>query len=64
MPKMKSKRSAVKRLKVTARGKILRNKANRSHILTKKTRKRKRRLKEKALVARSDRKRMRTLIME
>lgn len=64
MPKMKSRRSAVKRFKLTAKGKILRHKANHSHILTKKSRKRKRRLKEGVLVARSDIKRIRTFIME
>ncbi|MBN1903336.1 50S ribosomal protein L35 [Candidatus Sumerlaeota bacterium] len=64
MPKMKSKRSAAKRFKVSAKGKILRNKANHSHILTKKTRKRKRQLKAGAQVSRSDRKRMRTFILE
>lgn len=64
MPKMKSRRGAAKRFKVTASGKILRNKANHSHILTKKSRKRKRHLKETDQVGRTDRKRIRTFIME
>ncbi len=42
MPKMKTNRGAAKRFKKTASGKIVRNKAFASHILTKKTTKRKR----------------------
>lgn len=44
MPKMKSHKGAKKRFSVTASGKIRRLKANKSHILTKKDAKRKRRL--------------------
>ncbi|MCW8933045.1 MAG: 50S ribosomal protein L35, partial [Gammaproteobacteria bacterium] len=44
MPKMKSKRGASKRFKVTGSGRIKRGNANRSHILTKMTTKRKRHL--------------------
>ena len=36
MPKLKTKRAAAKRFKVTGTGKLKRNKANKSHILTKK----------------------------
>lgn len=39
--KMKTKRAAAKRFKVTGTGKLVRNKAYKSHILTKKTTKRK-----------------------
>ncbi len=46
MPKMKTKRSASKRFKVTGTGKLMRMKANKSHILTKKSRKRKRNLRK------------------
>lgn len=42
MPKMKTNRGAAKRLKVTGTGKVMRRKAFASHILTKKTTKRKR----------------------
>ena len=48
--KMKTKRAAAKRFKVTGKGKLKRNKANHSHILTKKTTKRKRNLRKSALV--------------
>ena len=44
MPKMKTSRAAAKRFKKTGTGKIVRNKAYKSHILTKKTQKRKRNL--------------------
>ena len=64
MPKMKSKRGAVKRFKVTSSGKIMRNKANHSHILTKKTRKRKRRLRKEAEVSKSDRKLIRSCLLQ
>lgn len=50
MPKLKSNRAARKRFKVTANGKVVRSNANKSHILTKKTTKRKRKLRKKALV--------------
>jgi large subunit ribosomal protein L35 len=46
MPKMKSHRGATKRFKVTGSGKVKRMKAFKSHILTKKTSKRKRRLRQ------------------
>ncbi len=48
--KMKTKRAAAKRFKVTGSGKLKRNKANKSHILTKKTTKRKRNLRKSTLV--------------
>ena len=46
--KMKTKRAAAKRFKVTGTGKLKRNKAYKSHILTKKTTKRKRNLRKSA----------------
>jgi large subunit ribosomal protein L35 len=51
MPKMKTHRGAAKRLKKTASGRYKRWKANHSHILTKKDRKRKRRLRSGAYVS-------------
>ena len=48
--KMKTKKAASKRFKVTGNGKLKRNKANKSHILTKKTTKRKRNLRKPTLV--------------
>ncbi len=46
MPKLKTHRGAAKRFKITAKGKVIINHCNKSHILTKKTRKRKRRLRK------------------
>lgn len=46
MPKLKTKRSAAKRFKVTGTGKLMKMKANKNHILNKKTTKRKRRLRK------------------
>lgn len=48
--KMKTKRAAAKRFKVTGTGKLVRNKAYKSRILTKKTTKRKRNLRKSTLV--------------
>ncbi|MEQ8331074.1 MAG: 50S ribosomal protein L35 [Longimicrobiales bacterium] len=62
MPKMKTHRGAAKRLKITGSGRIKRNKANKSHILTKKTTKRKRRLRKPDLVAKSDEKRLKKIL--
>jgi len=50
MPKIKTHRGAAKRFSVTAKGKIKRGKAYASHILTKKTTKRKRNLRKGTLV--------------
>lgn len=54
MPKMKSKRGASKRFRVTASGRIKRGNSNRSHILTKMTTKRKRHLRSPDTVDKSD----------
>ncbi|MGD8254981.1 MAG: 50S ribosomal protein L35 [Syntrophobacterales bacterium] len=50
MPKMKSNRGAAKRFKTTGSGKLRRSKAFRSHIMTKKSAKRKRNLRKSGLV--------------
>ncbi len=62
MPKMKTHRGAAKRLKKTGTGKLRRNRAYKSHILTKKTTKRKRRLRKPDLVAKSDESRLKRLL--
>ena len=46
MPKMKTKRAAAKRFKTTGTGKLMKMNANTSHILNKKTTKRKRQLRK------------------
>lgn len=62
MPKMKTHRGAAKRLKITGSGKILRSKAFKSHILEKKTSKRKRNLRKSGLVSAADLKRMKKVL--
>ncbi len=62
MPKMKTHRGAAKRVKLTAKGKLKRSKAFTSHILTKKSAKRKRNLRKATNVSASDMKRVRTLL--
>ena len=55
---MKSHRGASKRMKLTGSGKLKRNKAYKSHILTKKTAKRKRGLRKSSILTSADTKRM------
>jgi large subunit ribosomal protein L35 len=62
MPKAKTSRSAAKRFKKTASGKLARHKALAGHLLTSKTRKRKRRLRKSALVSDADARRMKRLL--
>jgi large subunit ribosomal protein L35 len=62
MPKMKTHRGAAKRLKRTASGRFKRWKANHSHILTKKDRKRKRRLRASSMISEADQSRMTRLL--
>ena len=56
MPKMKTHRGAAKRFKVTGGGKIMRAKAYKSHILEKKSQKRKRNFRHETEIAPSDKK--------
>ncbi len=62
MPKMKTKRGAAKRFKVTATGKIKRRKGWKSHLLEWKSPKRRRRLRQAALVTKEDARRIRRLL--
>lgn len=62
MPKIKTNRGAAKRFRKTGTGKIRRNKAYTSHILTSKTTKRKRNLRQGALVGKSDERNIAQLI--
>lgn len=54
MPKMKTHRGVAKRFKVSATGKIMRKKAGKSHLLTKKSRRIKRHLKDTETLNKSD----------
>lgn len=62
MPKIKTNRGAAKRFKTTGSGKIVRHKAFASHILTKKTTKRKRGLRKSAIVDSTNKKQVARLI--
>lgn len=62
MPKQKTNRSAAKRFRRTGGGRFRRSKAYRSHILTKKSSKRKRKLRRPTLVSKADEKRVRRLL--
>jgi large subunit ribosomal protein L35 len=63
MPKLKTSRSARKRFRKTGTGKIRRYQAFTNHILTKKTSKRKRKLRKGALVHPADMKRIKRLLV-
>jgi large subunit ribosomal protein L35 len=62
MPKVKTKRGAAKRFKLSKSGEIKRSKAYASHILTSKTTKRKRKLRKAALVAGVEKSNIRRLL--
>ena len=62
MPKMKTKRGLAKRVKRTASGKLKHKKQNLRHILTKKTPKRKRHLRQHDIVDARDQKRIDKLL--
>lgn len=62
MPKLKTNKGAAKRFRLTSKGKIRRQKAYKSHILTKKSPKRKRSLKKTTLINKRDAKNIHRLI--
>ncbi len=62
MPKLRTKRSAAKRLKTTASGKILRRKGWKSHLLEWKPPRRRRRLRKPGQISKADTRRTRRLI--
>ena len=62
MPKLKSHRGAAKRFKKTGSGKVMRAKAFKSHILTSKTRSRRRHLRGTEVVADADAKKLRRML--
>ncbi len=62
MPKMKTNRAAAKRFKTTGTGKIIRNKAYKSHILTKKSQKRKRNLRKSTVLDSTNVKNMKKIL--
>ncbi len=63
MPKMKSLKSAVKRFKITASGRVKRGKAYASHILKDKSTKRKRNYRRGGMLTKADEKRVKDMIV-
>ncbi len=64
MPKMKSKRALMKRVRVTGSGKLKRSSSHISHLSHNKTHKQIRHLRKASLVAKSDQKRIKQLIQQ
>jgi len=64
MPKMKSKRALMKRIKVTGSGKVTRHHAYTGHLAPRKTTKQKRHLMKSASVDKTDLKRIKYLIIK
>ena len=62
MPKIKTNRGAAKRFKKTGSGKFVFSKSHGNHILTKKSRKRKRSLRKSQIAEKSNRKELRLLL--
>ncbi len=62
MPKLKTLRALKKRVKITGKGKIKRAKATKSHLLEKKSKKRKRHLKKPTIVGSKEAKKLKRLL--
>ncbi len=62
MGKMKTHSGSKKRFKITAKGRVKRGQAFKSHILTKKTTKRKRHLRKNTLASKADEPRIREMM--
>lgn len=60
--KVKTHRGAAKRFKITKNGKVKRASANKSHILTKKNQKRKRRLRKAGVLSAADTPKVRRML--
>ncbi len=62
MPKMKTRKAAAKRYKITGTGKVLYSKQGTRHILTKKSTKRKRQLRKTGILSESEARKVRTML--
>ncbi|MGYP000506838390 len=62
MPKMKTRRGAAKRFKVTGSGRIKRNKANHRHMLIRRSNKAKRKMRQSGTVSSADRKLVKAML--
>ncbi len=64
MPKMKTRRGAVKRFKVTGSGKLRRNKANHRHMLIRRSKSARRKMRQPDLISSCDTQKVRRMICE
>ena len=62
MPKMKTRRGAAKRFKLTGSGRIKRNKANHRHMLIRRSNKAKRKMRQSTIVSSADRKLVKAML--
>ena len=62
MPKLKTNRALYKRVRLTKSGKLKKRSAGRSHVLGKKSRKRKRNLRKNSYISKVDAKKLRRLL--
>jgi len=62
MPKLKTRKSVKKRFKITKSGKVKRTRSGKGHILTKKSRKRKRHLRKAQMVSQTEARTLRKLM--
>ena len=62
MPKMKTRRAAAKRFKITGSGRIKRNKANHSHMLIRRSNSAKRKMRKAGRVDSTEEKRVRRMV--
>jgi large subunit ribosomal protein L35 len=62
VPKIKTNRAAAKRFRVTGSGKVKRNKGFKSHLLSSKGKKRKRKLRRSSLVSAAETRNIRKLV--
>ncbi|MBP0031382.1 50S ribosomal protein L35 [Roseofilum sp. Guam] len=62
MPKLKTRKAAAKRFRVTGSGKVLRRKANKNHLLEHKSTTRKRRLSQITIVCERDEENVRLML--
>ena len=63
MPKLKTRKAVSKRVKVTKKGKVKITKAFRGHLLTGKSRKRKRHLKQKGVLNKTEAAKIRAMVL-
>ena len=62
MPKMKTRRGAAKRFKISGSGRLKRNKANHRHMLVRRSNKAKRKMRQPGIVSSADRKIVKALL--